>query len=67
MNRKIKAFATQARLQPYYDTQSAAIQIFAELIINDCCGTAREYVDTVCEYDNPDGIVQQIKDGFGVK
>lgn len=65
MNDKIKKFATQAGLQPYYDEQSVAIEKFAKLLINDCCSTFVGYINNQ-EIDCINIVVDDIKMGFSL-
>ena len=65
MNKRIKALADEAALQPYYDTQEGQIEKFAELIIKECAELQEK---RSCERHGYDKYqdAQNILDHFGV-
>ena len=66
MNERIWELWNHATLDPTNEDSSDLIRKFAELIVQDCCDTIREWKNEPFPFDE-DVAVSIIKEHFGVK
>jgi len=62
MNKKIKELAELSHLQPYYDAQEIAIEMFAKLLIEECVYVCSQQRDpTTLNYKPSEKFVDAIR------
>lgn len=64
MNDKIKEFANQANLQPYYDAQEQHIEEFAQLVAKSCFRAAMQ---ATRGHNNPAIMIEEFEKQLGFK
>jgi len=67
MNERIKELAEQADKEAFPHGSMAWMEVFAELIVRDCCNIVSDEVPPAYDFDNQHPVIARLKEYFGVE